>query len=63
MLADRTALEEAVLVFLIDNEISDSKMPEFLKCGCQSCLSIVAMYTLMRPVLILMLERPHGTIH
>lgn len=59
----KTTLEKAVLSFLIDNEISDSKMPELAKCGCQSCLSIAVMYTLLRPALIEMLERPHGTMH
>lgn len=58
-----TTLEKAVLEFLIDNEISDSKLPEMARCGCQSCVSIAVMYTLLRPALIAMLEEPSGTIH
>lgn len=58
-----TTLEKAVLLFLIDNEISDSKMPDLVKCGCQSCRSIAIMYTLLRPALLELLERPNGTMH
>lgn len=40
-------LEQVVAIFLKDSDITAAKLPELMRCGCDSCMSIAFMYAMV----------------
>lgn len=42
------AMQMAIMALMMANEIGDEDIPDMIRCGCQKCLCMAALYTLVR---------------
>lgn len=42
------ALEMAIMMYVMANDVGDEDIPSMIACGCEKCVAMATMYALVR---------------